>query len=123
MQSLMKMPAVVYIQDSQTPAEKQLGLNLMMNTLSQTKNSKGEALLPTPVQQIAELLIMINENRLPNCQQMIKLMEEYPHADIPLQQKQMIIAKLSEGVFDESPVKGKPSSTRSTTTTPSARPT
>ena len=118
---MIKTPVVVYIQDSQTPEEKQLGLNLMMNTLSQTKNSKGEASLPTQVQQIAELLIMINENRLPNRQQMIKLMEEYPHDDISPEKKQTIIAKLSESVFDESPVKGTPPRTRSKVGTPSVR--
>jgi hypothetical protein len=121
MQSTIKTPVVVYIQDSQSPEEKQLGLNLMMNTLSQTKNSKGEASLPTQVQQIAELLIMINENRLPTRQQMIKLMEEYPHDDISPEKKQTIIAKLSESVFDESPVKGTPPRTRSKVGTPSAR--
>ena len=49
---------VVYIQDSQSPAEKKkrLALNLMINMLSQNTDKSGKTLLDHNVHRIAEVL-------------------------------------------------------------------
>ena len=45
----------------------------------------------------------------------------YPHGDIPFQTKQKMIAKLSDGIFDESPVKENLKMSTSKLYTPSLR--
>ena len=69
-----KVPSVVYIQDNQNSEEKRFGLNLMINMLSQTRNSTGDSLLDSTVHHIAECLIIMKVNRLPNAEQMIELL-------------------------------------------------
>ena len=53
-----KANTVLYIQNKQNSAEKRSGLNLMINMLSQTKNSAGNILLDATVIHIAEFLII-----------------------------------------------------------------
>jgi hypothetical protein len=69
---------VVYIQDSQSPAEKRLALNLMINMLSQNTDKSGKTLLDQNVHCIARdatsawaafyvTLIRINVTTRPRC--------------------------------------------------------
>ena len=73
--------------------------NLLINMLSQTKNSTGDSLLDSTVHHIAECLIIMKVNRLPNAEQMIELLRRYPHDDIKPEMKRVMIAKLSDGIF------------------------
>jgi hypothetical protein len=57
---------VVYIQDSQSPAENRLALNLIINMLSQSTDKTGKTLLDQNVHRIAEVLVITQTNRLPN---------------------------------------------------------
>jgi hypothetical protein len=60
---------VVYIQDSQSPAEKRLALNLMINMLSQNTDKSGKTLLDQNVHRIAEILVItLNLRRRTGCQ-------------------------------------------------------
>ena len=93
---------VVYVQDKQKPAEKRLGLNLMINMLSQTTNSSGERLLPEWVYHLAEVLIMIGEYKVPSKKMVIALLMKYNNGDIPSEDLRTLIAALSDDVFDES---------------------
>ena len=68
---------VVYIQDSQSPAEKRLALNLMINMLSQNTDKSGKALLDQNVHRIAEVLVITQTNRLPSREQLLHLVECY----------------------------------------------
>ena len=105
-----KATVCVYLQDNQSPAEKRFSLNLMINMLSQTKNSNGDILLDATVNHIAEFLIITKGTKLPNVKQFIEMLRLYPHGDIPDNTKRQMIAKLSDGIFDESPAKGRSSS-------------
>ncbi len=62
---------VVYIQDSQSSAEKRLALNLMINMLSQNTDKSGKTLLDQNVHRIAEVLVITQTNRLPNREQLL----------------------------------------------------
>ena len=66
-----KANTVLYIQNKQNSAEKRFGLNLMINMLSQTKNSAGNILLDATVNHIAEFLIITKGNKLPTVRQFI----------------------------------------------------
>jgi hypothetical protein len=72
---------VVYIQDSQSPAEKRLALNLMINMLSQNTDKSGKTLLDQNVHRIAEVLVITLQftqtNRLPSREQLLQLVECY----------------------------------------------
>ncbi len=57
------------------------------------------------VNHIAEFLIITKENKLPTVLQFVDMLRLYSHGDIPFQTKQKMIAKLSDDIFDESPVK------------------
>jgi hypothetical protein len=116
-----KANTVLYIQNKQNSAEKRFGLNLMINMLSQTKNSAGNILLDATVNHIAEFLIITKGNKLPTVRQFIDMLRLYPHGDIPFQTKQKMIAKLSDGIFDESPVKENLKMSTSKLYTPSLR--
>ncbi len=116
-----KATVCVYLQDNQSPAEKRFSLNLMINMLSQTKNSNGDILLDATVNHIAEFLIITKGTKLPNVKQFIEMLRLYPHGDIPDNTKRQMIAKLSDGIFDESPAKGRSSSSKPKLTTPSSR--
>ncbi len=52
--------------DSQSPAEKRLELHLMINMLSQNTDKTGKTLLDQNVLWIAEGLVIMQVNRLPN---------------------------------------------------------
>ena len=93
----------------------------MINMLSQTKNSAGDILLDATVNHIAEFLIITKGNKIPTARQFIELLRSYPHGDIPVETKQKMIAKLSDGIFDESPAKEKTSSSKPKLFTPSSR--
>ncbi len=56
-----KANTVTYIQDKQNSAEKGVSLNLMINMLSQTKNSACNILLDATVNQMAEFLLKITK--------------------------------------------------------------
>ncbi len=56
-------------------------------------------------------LIITKGTKLPNAKQFIEILRLYPQ----------MIAKLSDRIFDESPAKGKSSSTKPMLTTPSSR--
>ncbi len=107
METTNKANTVLYIQNKQNSAEKRFGLNLTINMLSQTENSAGNILLDATVNHIAEFLIITKGNKFPTVRQFIDMLRSYPHGDIPFQTKQKMIAKLSDGVFDESPVNAK----------------
>ena len=94
--------AVVYVQDKQKPAEKRLGLNLMINMLSQTTNTNGEKLLPEWVYHLAEVLIMIGEYKVPSKKMVKSLLMKYNNGDIPTEDLRQLITALSDDVFDES---------------------
>ena len=68
-----KATVCVYLQDNQSPAEKNFSLNLMMNMSSQTENSNGDILLDATVNHIAEFLIITKGNKLPNVKQFIEM--------------------------------------------------
>ena len=76
---------VVYIQDNQSSAEKSFGLNLMINMLSQNKNSEGQTFLHESVYHIAEILMITQTNKLLNSHQLMELIRAYPRSDIPLE--------------------------------------
>ena len=57
---------VVYIQDSQSPAEKRLALNLMINMLSQNTDKSGKTLLDQNVHRIAEVLVIMQTSQIEN---------------------------------------------------------
>ncbi len=57
---------VVYIHDSQSPAEKIMASNLMMNMLSQNTDITGKTLLDQNVHRIAEVLVITQTSRLLN---------------------------------------------------------
>ena len=103
---------VVYIQDDQTPAEKRFGLNLMINMLSQNKNSEGQTLLDESVYHIAEILMITQTNKLLNAHQLIELIQQYPRSDLSLEVKKKMMQQLSDSCFDESPVKTNVSSAK-----------
>ena len=94
-----KATVCVYLQDNQSPAEKKFSLNLMINMLSQTKNSNGDILLDAMVNHIAEFLIITKGTKLPNVKQFIEMLRLYPHGDIPDNTKRQMIAKLSDGIL------------------------
>ena len=73
------------------------------------------------VNHIAEFLIITKGNKIPTARQFIELLRSYPHGDIPVETKQKMIAKLSDGIFDESPAKEKTSSSKPKLFTPSSR--
>jgi hypothetical protein len=112
---------VHYIQNKQNSAEKRFGLNLMINMLSQTKNSAVNILLDATVNHVGEFLIITKGNKLPTVRQFIDMLRFYPHGDIPFQTKQKMIAKLSGGIFDESLVKENLKMSMSKLYTPSLR--
>jgi len=103
----------VYIQDNQSSAEKRFGLNLMINMLSQNKNSEGQTFLHESVYHIAEILMITQKNKLLNLHHLMELIREYPRSDIPLEAKKIILKQLSDSYFDESPVKKTSSSVKS----------
>ncbi len=57
---------VVYVHDKPKPAEKRLGLNLVINMLSQLTNSNGEKHLAEWVYHLAEVLIITGEHIVPS---------------------------------------------------------
>ena len=122
MASTKSATKVVYIYDRQNSAEQRSGLNLMINMLSQTSNSDKVKLLDASVNHVAEFLIITKGNKIPNVQQFIEMLDLYPHRDIPLSTRKKMMAKLSDGIFVESPVKEKITSTMAKQYSPSLRP-
>ena len=55
---------VVYIQESQTQAEKRYGLNQMISMTSQHKNSRGQIKLHKSVHAVAETFVTTGQTRL-----------------------------------------------------------
>ncbi len=62
---------VVYIQDSKSPAEKRLAINSMKNMLSQIQTKQAR------LHCIAEVLVVMRTNRLPNREKLLQLVEGY----------------------------------------------
>ena len=116
-----KAMTVVYIQQNQSPAEQRFGLNLMLSMLNQNKNSAGETLLPDSVIKLAELLIGTGTTRFLTAEQLLKLLAAYSKDDIPPDYIKAMMAKVSDSVFDESPVKKATSSSKSRLTASSAK--
>ena len=116
-----KAITVVYIQQNQSPAEQRFGLNLMISMLNQNKNSAGETLLPDSVIKLAELLIGTGTTRFLTAEQLLKLLAAYSKDDIPPDYIKAMMAKVSDSVFDESPVKKITSSSKSRLTASSAK--
>jgi hypothetical protein len=116
-----KATVCVYLQDNQAPAEKRFSLNLIINMLSQTKNTNGDILLDATVNHIAEFLFITKGTKLPNVKQFIEMFRLYPHGDIRDSTKRQMIANLSDGIFDESSAKGESSSSKPQLTTPGSR--
>lgn len=96
---------VVYIHETQSPAEKRHGLNLMLSMLSQRKDDDGKMLLHKAVFQIAEIFVIMDTNQLPDADQLMRIIEEYSNDDIPPDVKKQFLIQLSEGIFNESPAK------------------
>ena len=96
---------VVYIQDSQSPAEKRLALNLMINMLSQNTDKSGKTLLDQNVHRIAEVLVITQTNRLPSREQLLQLVECYENESMTNIMRKDMMQKLSEGIFQESPIR------------------
>jgi len=96
---------VVYIQDSQSPAEKRLALNLMINMLSQNTDKSGKTLLDQNVHRIAEVLVITQTNRLPSREQLLQLVECYENESMTNIMRKDMMQKLSEGIFQESLLK------------------
>ncbi len=78
--------------------------------LNQNKNSAGETLLPYSVIKLAELLIGTGTTRFLTAEQLLKLLAAYSEDDIPPDYIKAMMAKVSDNVFDESPVKKTTSS-------------
>ena len=95
---------VVYIQDSQSPAERRLALNLMINMLSQNTDKSGKTLLDQNVHRIAEVLVITQTNRLPNREQLLQLVECYENESMTNIMRKEMMQKLSAGIFQESPI-------------------
>ncbi len=57
---------VVYIQDSQSPAEKLLSFNQMINMLSKKTDKTGKNLLDQNVHRIAEVLVIMQTSQIEN---------------------------------------------------------
>ena len=95
---------VVYIQDSQTQAEKRHGLNLMISMTSQHKDSNGKIQLHKSVHAVAEIFVTTGQTRLLNADQLMQFIEAYPHADMSQDMKRELLIQLSDGVFKETPV-------------------
>ncbi len=96
---------VVYIQDSQSPAEKRLALNMMINMLSQITDKSGKTLLDQNVHRIAEVLVITQTNRLPSREQLLQLVECYENESMTNIMRNDMMQKLSEGIFQESPIR------------------
>ena len=105
---------VVYIQDSQSPAEKRLALNLMINMLSQNTDKSGKTLLDQNVHRIAEVLVITQTNRLPSREQLLQLVECYENESMTNIMRKDMMQKLSEGIFQESPIKKDKSTSKPT---------
>lgn len=95
---------VVYIQDSQTQAEKRHGLNLMISMTSQHKDSNGKIQLHKSVHAVAEIFVTTGQTRLLNADQLMQFIEAYPHDDMSQELKRELLIQLSDGVFKETPV-------------------
>jgi hypothetical protein len=97
--------SVVYIQDSQSPAEKRLASNLIINILSQNTDKSGKTLLDQNIHSIAEVLVIAQTNRLPSREQLLQLVECYENESMTniIMRKDMMQI-LSEGIFQESPI-------------------
>ncbi len=103
---------VVYIQDSQIPVR--LALNLMMNMLSQNTDKSGKTLLDQNVHRIAEVLVITQTNRLPSREQLLQLVECYENEIMTNIMRKDMMQKLSEGIFQESPIKKDKSTSKPT---------
>ena len=77
----------------------------MISMLSQRKDAEGNKLLHKSVQHLAEIFVIMDTTQLPDKDQLMKILEVYPHDDISPEMKRKFLIQLSDGVFDESPVK------------------
>ena len=89
--------------------------------LNQNKNSAGETSLPDSVIKLAELLIGTGTTRFLTAEQLLKLLAAYSKDDIPPEFIKAMMAKVSDSVFDESPVKKHPPSSNSRLTASNAK--
>ena len=97
---------VVYVHDKQKPAEKRLGLNLMINMLSQSTNSNEEKHLADWVYHLTEVLIITGEHTVPSKDMVKRLLMNYWNGDIEQEHLRKLIALLPNDVFDESSMTG-----------------
>ena len=89
--------------------------------LNQNKNSAGATLLPDSVIKLAELLVGTGTTRFLNAEQLLELLAVYPKDDIPPDFLKAMMAKVSNGLFDESPVKKNTTSIKSRLAASSAK--
>jgi hypothetical protein len=95
---------VVYIQDSQSPAGIRLALDLMINLLSQNTDKTGKTILDQNVHRIVEVLVITQAKRFPNREQLLQLVECYENESMTNIMRKDMMQKLSEGIFQESPI-------------------
>jgi hypothetical protein len=64
-------------------------------------------LLYKSVYHFAENLVimMMDITQLPDADQLMRIIEVFPHDDLPSEVKRQLLIQLSDGVFDESAVK------------------
>jgi hypothetical protein len=72
----------VYTHDKQKPAEKLMGLNLMINMLSLSTNSNGEKHSAEWAYHLAEVLIIIGEHTMPSKNMATCLLMNYKNSDL-----------------------------------------
>ena len=77
---------VIYIHETQSPVEKRHGLNLVIRMLSQ-RRLYSMILLHKAVYQIAKISVVMDTTQLPHSDQLMRIIEEYPHDDIPAEVK------------------------------------
>ncbi len=72
--------------------------------LSQKIDKSGKTLLDQNVHRIAEVLVITQTNRLPNREQLLQLVECYENESMTNIMRKDMMQKLSEGIFQESPI-------------------
>jgi hypothetical protein len=83
----------IFVAEKQTPAEKRMELSFMINILSQTSDKHGDKLLPEWINHLAEVLIMIGEQKVPTKGMVTQLLTRYNNGDIPKDESWMTCAK------------------------------
>ncbi len=96
---LYRISEVVYVHDKRKPVEKRLGLNLMINMLSQSTHSNGGKQLAKWVYHLTEVLIITGEHTVPSKTMVKRLLMNYKNSYIEQVHLRKLIALLSNDVF------------------------